>query len=207
MLGRWSAAPYDPQTMSGERFRLSTYMIRRKVFKIFGGAFHIYGPDGSLVFYSKKAAFKLKEDIRLYTGEDMQHEVLTIKARNIIDFSAIYDVVDAETGQPVGALQRRGMQSLVQDEWAIMDASGQQIGLVQEESTVLALIRRFVVALIPQTFLVEHFGRRIGQFRQHFNPFVMKITADFGGDPGFAFDRRLGLAALLLIAAIEGRQG
>ena len=55
-----------------------TYLIRRKIFTLFGGAFHIYDPTGQLAFYSRLKAFKLKEDIRLYTGEDMKTEALVI---------------------------------------------------------------------------------------------------------------------------------
>src|SRR6185503_8752410 len=98
-----------------------TYVIRKKVLKLFGGAFHIYGPGGELLFYSKMKAFKLREDIRLYTGEDMQTEVLTIQAREIFDFSATYDVVDATSGERVGALRRKGGRSMIRDEWAILD--------------------------------------------------------------------------------------
>jgi uncharacterized protein YxjI len=63
---------------------------RRKVFKLFGGAFHIYDPLGEVAFYSNIKAFKLKDDISLYTGEDMKTEILTIKARKIPGFSSAY---------------------------------------------------------------------------------------------------------------------
>ena len=46
------------------------YTVRRKVLKIFGAAFHVYDEHGSVVGYCKQKAFKLKEDIRLYTGPD-----------------------------------------------------------------------------------------------------------------------------------------
>ena len=67
-------------------------------------------------------AFKLKEDIRLYTSEDMQTEVLSIQARKIIDISSAYDVIDSLTGAKVGALKRKGLKSILKDEWIIMDA-------------------------------------------------------------------------------------
>ena len=35
--------------MSVERFAYSTYLIRRNVFKLFGGAFHVYYPTGTLL--------------------------------------------------------------------------------------------------------------------------------------------------------------
>ena len=86
------------------RFAQSRYVIRRKFFKIFGEAFHIYDEAGQVLFYTKMKAFKLKEDLRVFTGEDMQEQVLSIQARNILDISATYDVTDPQTGQKVGAL-------------------------------------------------------------------------------------------------------
>jgi len=32
-----------------DRFEHSTYLVRKKIFKILGEAFHIYGPAGELV--------------------------------------------------------------------------------------------------------------------------------------------------------------
>jgi len=43
-------------------FLQNYYLFRRKVFKIFGGAFHVYDSNQRLLFYSKQKAFKLKED-------------------------------------------------------------------------------------------------------------------------------------------------
>ncbi len=192
-----------------ERFSYSQYTVRRKVLKLLGGAFHLYGPDGQLVLYSKMKAFKLKEDFRLYTGEDMQTEVLTIRARRIIDFSSAYDVVDPVTGQKIGALKHKGLKSIIRDEWIIMDETDREIGLIREESTWLAVARRMVEAFaffFPQKYHAQIQGVPVCTFRQRFNPFVFKLDVDFSPDTNGCLDRRLGLAAALLLTAIEGRQ-
>ena len=190
------------------RFQHHTYLIRRKFFKIFGAAFHVYGPDGDVVFYSKQKAFRLKEDIRLYGDESMAEEVLTIHARSWLDFAAAYDVIDTQTGAKVGALKRRGFRSMVRDEWIFMDAEDNDIGLIQEESQLLALVRRFVPYgdFIPQKYVGAVHGQRVCEFRQHFNPIIQKITLDFSPDTANLLDRRLGLAAAILLSAIEERQ-
>ena len=193
--------------MLDQRFQLTEYMIRKKIFKIFGDAFHIYDTGGNIVFYSRLKAFKLKEDIRVYTGEDMACEALSIQARQVIDFSAAYDVVDPASGEKVGALKRRGFKSLIRDEWVIMDASDREIGLVQEDSTALALVRRFLSNLIPQSFTGTVGGAQVFAFRRHFNPFVLRMDMDFSPDTEGLLDRRLGIAAGVLLSAIEGRQG
>jgi uncharacterized protein YxjI len=187
-------------------FRHESYLVRRKVLKLFGAAFHIYDPHGKVAFYSKQKAFKLKEDIRLYTGEDMRTEVLSIQARQIIDFSAAYDVIDPNTNAKVGAFKRKGMRSLVKDEWIIMNAEDRKIGFIKEDSMVLALIRRFLTNLIPQKYYGELRGEQVCLFQQNFNPFVMKIHLDFSMDKNGLLDRRLGIAGAVLLCAIEGKQ-
>ncbi|HSP80983.1 MAG TPA: hypothetical protein VLQ93_20845 [Myxococcaceae bacterium] len=188
------------------RFGQSRYMIRRKFFKLFGGAFHIYDPAGNVVFYSKMKAFKLKEDLRIYTGEEMAEEVLSIKARSILDFGATYDVTDPATGERVGALRRKGLKSILRDEWLILDANDQEVGTIQEDSIMLALVRRFLTNLVPQTFKGEMSGEQVLSFRQHYNPFIQKIDLDYSMDTEGRLDRRLGIAAAVLLCAIEGRQ-
>jgi uncharacterized protein YxjI len=181
-------------------------MIRRKFFKLFGGAFHIYDDAENVVFYSKMKAFKLKEDLRLFTGEDMNEEVISIKARSILDFGATYDVVDSKTGQKVGALRRKALKSLLRDEWAILDVNDQEVGKVLEESMALALVRRFLTNWIPQTFVGSMGESPVFKFKQRFNPFIQKIDLDFSSDTQGKLDRRLGIAASVLMCAIEGRQ-
>ncbi|HLL54442.1 MAG TPA: hypothetical protein VK447_12890 [Myxococcaceae bacterium] len=193
-------------------FKHPTYVVRRKIFKLFGGAFHIYDPMGNVAFYSEMKAFKLKEDIRLYTGEDKQTEILTIKARNILDISATYDVFDPRTDQKVGALRRKGLKSMLRDEWLFLDNSDQEIGKIEEDSMLMAVVRRLLmnlteqVNLIPQSYQGEIGGAPVCTFKQNFNPFVLKVNLDFSIDQHNRLDRRLGIAAAVLLCAIEGRQ-
>ncbi len=190
-----------------ERLSSPTYVIRRKVFTIAGAAFHIYDGEGRLVLYSKLKAFRLKEDIRLFTGEDRTEELLAIHARQVLDISATYDVTDSRTGERVGAVQRRGLRSLLRDEWTLKDPFDREIGVVREDSMGLALLRRFLTNLVPQRFHVEVAGQPVATVRQDFNPFVLRLNVDFTPDRAGLLDRRLGLAAVLLLCAVEGRQG
>lgn len=192
--------------MVDDRFQHQSYMIRKKVFKLLGEAFHIYDPAGQVAFYSKLKAFKLKEDIRVYTGEDMATEALTIKARQILDVGAAYDVVDPQSNEKVGVLKRKGLKSFIRDEWIIMDPYDREVGIVQEDSTLLALLRRFATNLIPQSFNGTVGGTPVFHFKRRFNPFILKMELDFSEDRDGILDRRLGIAAAVLLSAIEGRQ-
>ena len=192
-------------------FDYPRYLIRQKVFKFLGAAFHVYDESGAnLIMYSKQKAFKLKEDIRLYSDESMKVELLTITARQVVDFSAAYDIVDPLAKQKVGAMRRKGWSSFVRDEWMILDSRDQQIGTIKEDSVIAALVRRFVdwaSLFLPQKFHADIGGVPVCTFHQNFNPFVKKLTVDFTGDTQGRLDKRLGLGAAILLAAIEGRQG
>lgn len=192
-------------------YHQNQYLIRRKVLKIFGAAFHIYDMAGNLAFYSKQKAFKLKEDIRIYGDQAMTSELLCIRARGVIDLGMTYDVIDSTTQQVVGSLKRKGLKSLFRDSWVILDVNDQEIGTMQEESGALALLRRFIGGALVQIVAPQQFNGYIGdvpvfQFNQNRNPFVQKITLDYGPDVNGLLDRRLGIAAASLVCAIEGRQ-
>jgi len=187
-------------------FTLDQYHARRKVLAAFTPKFHVYDPAGQLVAYVEQKAFKLKEDITVFADEQKQRPLLTIKARQVLDISATYDVSDARTGQKVGALRRKGLKSILRDEWTVLDAGDQELGLIQEDSALMATLRRFLSNLIPQNFHVTLQGQPAGVIKQHFNPFVMKHTVDLTSDRGKRFDRRLALAAVVLLLAVEGPQ-
>ena len=162
--------------MTSDPTLLDTYWIRRKVFKIFGASFHIYDAQGSLIGFSKQKAFKLKEDIRVFTDETMDTELLTIHARQIIDFSASYDVTFPLASAKVGSVRRKGFRSILRDLWEIFDADDQPAGKLEEDSAGMAMARRFLSNLIPQRFhLTAVDGSMQAQFRQQFNPFIFKL--------------------------------
>ena len=181
------------------------YLLRKQAIAL-TGRFRIYDPQGNMVMYSHQKAFKLREDIRVYIDEQMTSEVLYIQARQIVDFSAAYDVIDPATGQKVGALRRKGWRSLMQDEWEILDVYDRPYGIMKEDSLPLALLRRLLGGLVPQNYDVIVHTQRVADFRQNFNPFTYRLNMDFSMDSMNQFDRRLGIASGILLGAIEGRQ-
>lgn len=189
-------------------FTYPSYLVRKKALKLLGGKVDIYAPDGTPVLCSLQKAFRLKEDIRLYTDDRKTQELLVIKARQIIDFSAAYDVVEAPTGIRLGALRRKGWQSLIQDKWEVLDPADRVVATIEEDNILLALLRRFATNLIPQRYDFKTLsGEVIAEGNQHFNPFIYKLDLTMQ-KPGATqvLDPRLVLAAAVLLALIEGRE-
>ena len=184
------------------------YTVRRKVLKIFGAAFHVYDEHGSVVGYCKQKAFKLKEDIRLYTDESMSSPLLTLSARSILDFGATYDLTLPD-GTHAGSLRRKGLKSaFLKDEWIIFDDEGTEIGSLQERSMLMAFLRRGdLSAFFPQRYDFFRTGSEepVASIRQHFNWFVYRLGLSVHKDDP-DLDELILLGATCLIAAIEGRQ-
>jgi uncharacterized protein YxjI len=187
-------------------FQFPRYLLRRQAIAL-TGKFRIYDPSNRLVMFSEQKMFKLREDIRVYGDESKSQEVLSIKARQILDFSAAYDVVDTEMNQKVGVLRRRGLQSLLRDEWEVLDASENVVGKLFEDSIGLAVLRRLLLgSLLPQNYDITVGETRVADLKQRFNPLRYEMDIDFSMDINHRLDRRLGIAAGVLLAAIEGRQ-
>ncbi len=187
-------------------FQHNQYLLKRQVFAL-TGKLRFYDPAGNLVLFSEQRMFKLREDIRIYADEAKTQEVMAIKARQIIDFSAAYDVIDSSTGQSVGALRRKGLKSILRDEWEVLDTSDNVVGLLFEDNMSLAMLRRLILgSLLPQNYDMTMGDERVADIKQRFNLFRYELDVDFTMGTSGKLDRRLGLAAATLLAIIEGRQ-
>jgi len=184
-------------------FEGKQYHFKKKVWAWLGSEFEIYNESSGLVLFAKQKAFKLKEDIRLFSSKEMTDEFIKIQARRVIDISAIYDVYDSKSEKKIGSLQRKGLKSIFKDEWLILDDHDNEIGKVQEDSTALAVVRRMFLNLIPQNFDVTIGDKKVMDIKQRFNPFVYKLDLVFEDE---GFDKRIGFALVVLLGAIEGRQ-
>ena len=182
-------------------FEMDNYIIQTKLLKIFGGAFWFKDLEDNIVAYSKQKAFKLKEDIVLYADTACTQPLLQIKARQVLDLSATYDVFDLTTSEHIGSVQRKFLKSIVKDSWKLLDVNGNQYGELVEDS--IAILRRFI-PLIPAKFHFEIPGHDGITIHQQFTAFIKKSLLTI--PPGHPMDRRMVAAITLLNSAIEGRQ-
>ncbi len=195
-----------------------TLEFRRKFFKLFGASIDITNPEsGQQVGFIQMKAWKLKEDIRIFTDSSMQQQLLQIHARSVIDFGATYDVTDAPTGDSLFSLRRKGLRStFVRDRWEVADAAGNTIGTVQETSSSLALVRRYVgiipivgeiadiaLSFAPLTYTIfDADNAAIAQLTHRKNPLVVKFGLDITNE-AHTLDARLPVAVTALLAVVD----
>jgi uncharacterized protein YxjI len=189
-----------------QSFQYDQYLLKKQAIAL-TGKLRFYNPQGEVVLFSEQKMFKLREDIRVFSDEQKSQEVLAIKARQILDFSAAYDVIDSASGVKVGALRRKGLKSILRDEWELLDPSDNVIGLCFEDNMGLAMLRRLLLGnLLPQNYDMTLGETRVADLKQRFNLIRYEMNVDFSMDTGRQLDRRLGIAAAALLAIIEGKQ-
>jgi hypothetical protein len=76
-----------------------------------------------------------------------------------------------------------------------------------EDSVGLALLRRLVAgSLLPQNYDITMGVDRVADLKQRFNLFAYQLDIDFSMDTARQLDHRIGIAAGILLAVVEGKQ-
>src|SRR5215475_2151178 len=118
----------------------SHYIIRRKFWSVFERVFRVFTGDGQLIMYIQHPLLKLREEFMVYADEACTRPLLRIKSRQIIAIDFSYDVSDAQTGDLLGSVQKKGLRSIVRDKFLLLDPLGTEIGYAEEQGA--ALLRR-----------------------------------------------------------------
>lgn len=91
--------------------------------------------QGRTIAYVRQKMFKLKEAITIYSDESKSQVLYTIAANKWIDWSAAYNMVDAQ-GNELGKIARKGWRSMWKAEYDIIDQHQQPQYKVKEESVM-----------------------------------------------------------------------
>jgi uncharacterized protein YxjI len=169
---------------------------------------------GAPVCFVEQKRMKLKEDLRAFTDDSKTAEVFRIKAQQVWDPRARYDVTDP-AGRQIGQLRKVFGKSLLRSTWQIYDTSGNEIAWARERNAFVALFRR-VIGLVP--FIGEflellpipyHFDYFIGDQRigglERILGLRDRYRLDVSGDSERTIDRRVVLALAVGMDALQAR--
>ena len=176
------------------------------------------GPDGKSpgepVCFVEQKRMKLKEDLRAFTDDSKTTEVFRIKAQQVWDPRARYDVTDPQ-GQPIGQLQKVFGKSLLRSTWRIYDAAGEEIAWARERSIWVALFRRLIglvpfigefLELLPIPYHFDYYrgDDRIGGLERILGV-RDRYRLDVSGDTERKLDRRVAIALAIGLDALQAR--
>ena len=169
---------------------------------------------GEPICFVEQKRMKLKEDLRAFTDESKTAEVFRIKAQQVWDPRARYDVTDAN-GQQVGQLAKVFGKSLLRSTWRLYDSAGNEIAWARERSLFVALFRR-LVGLIPLIGdladwlpIPYHFDYFTGEQQIGGLERILGVRdryrLDVSGDAERTIDRRVVLALAVGMDALQAR--
>ncbi len=192
--------------------------FRRKFLKIFGAEIDITNPESNeSVGFIEVKAWKLREDVRVYSDKSKGQELFRIHARNIIDFGVTYDVFDSKTDSPLFSMRRKGLRSaFLRDYWEFKDTDDKLIGTLQETSSGLALIRRYTdlvpfvgwaidlaMSFWPLTYTIADVSEAISATVIHQrNPVIIKFSLE-RTTVKTSLDPRIPVAAIALLSVVD----
>ena len=183
---------------------LNQYLIREKFLKIFGNKFHIMDEHDQLYGFCEQKRFRIKEDIRLYDDESKNNEWLVIKQRNLVDAWGGFDIFDPKAGILLGTVRRKFWKSILRTKWQVLDADGNDIGMLLEDSMAQAIARRVFLGILPKKYTLHTMGNDNPiTMRQKFNPIIRKLIVNI--PPENNFNRKFIAGLAIVISALDGR--
>ncbi len=171
----------------------------------------IVDATGQTVLYVKQKALALKEDVKVFADEAQQQLMYQIRANKRMDFSARYAITTPE-GREVGTVQRQGMKSLWKATYNILDAQGNEVGLIHEENPMLkvadALLSDvpFIGMLINPAYLVDYRGQTVYYFKKQPSLMERQFQVEKRGEISDA-DEELVLSCVIMMMMLERDRG
>jgi uncharacterized protein YxjI len=178
----------------------SHYIIKRRFWSFFERVFRVFTGDGQLIMYIQHPLLKLREEFMVYADEAKTRPLLRVKSKQVIAINFSYEVLDAETGQELGAVQKRGLRSIIRDKFHIFDANGTEVGYAEEQGA--SILRRFFPWLTSKHAIFVG-GAQVAFIKQRFRFFTKEFEVDT--QPS-ALDPRFVLAIALLALIAEARR-
>jgi len=178
----------------------SHYTIKRKFWSFLERVFRVFTADGQLIMYIKHPLLKLREEFMVYEDEAQTRPLMRVKSKQIIAINFSYEVVDAQTGQLMGAVQKKGWSSIIRDKFLIFDGNGTEIGYAEEQGA--SLLRRFIPILTSKHAIFAN-GQQVAFIKQRFRFFTKEFDVDLVPSQ---MDPRFVLAVALLALIAEARR-
>lgn len=174
------------------------------------------GEKGERIAFVEQERFKFKEKVHFYADETKQQELFSFRAEKVLDVHGKYLVEDAQ-GNLLGYFRKEFGASLLRSTWTLHAPNDEKLFTIQENSIILALIRRFVgflpivgeFAEIISNFFRYHFQflegeQQVGEYRKMtlFRDHYLLSTTD---DAYAKIDQRVFAAMSVALDALQSR--
>jgi uncharacterized protein YxjI len=153
----------------------SKYTIKRKFWSFLERIFRVFTADGQLFMYVQHPVLKLREEFQVYADEAKTRPLLLVKSKQAIAINFSYEVTDVQTGQVLGAVQKKGLKSIIRDKFIILDGAGAEIGYAEEQG---ASIMRRIFRFLPGHHAIFVGGNKVASVDQKFRFFAREFNVE-----------------------------
>jgi uncharacterized protein YxjI len=178
----------------------SRYTIKRNFWSFLERIFRVLTPDGQVIMFVKHPLLKLREEFQVFADEAQTKPLLLVKSKQVIAINFSYEVYDVSTGEVLGAVQKKGLKSIIRDKFHIFDAAGNEVGYMEEQGA--SLMRRFI-PLLTSKHAIFIGGQQVAYIKQRFRFFIKEFDVEMSAGNA---EPRFVLACALLALIAEARR-
>jgi hypothetical protein len=163
---------------------------------------------GIAAFVIVSMSVRPRRHVTVYRDESRQAPLLRVLQDQRLAVLVRTYTVTLPDGTPLARLRKNYMHNVLRKRWSIAGPDGALLVLAVEDSVVLSLLRRvlgtFFGFLRTNFLFVGPGGEVLGEFNRKFT-LLDRYVLDLTADPDRTFDRRLALAAGVMLDTGERR--
>lgn len=199
--GKISAAP----AISAALFQKDHFRARQTRFSL-APRLYFYDEEGKTLAFVRNLSLHWNKELRIFTDPGLSFELLTITPTKKDAGEKAFLVFDPVNRESVGRIKIPQAIGLQKQEWTLVDATGLQVGHLQEDSAMLGAMRRYLSQAVPQTYTFYGEDSLAGHASLMNGIFSPEMEIDLRKDHETQLDRRLVVAVLVLVLAGQLRQ-
>jgi hypothetical protein len=156
---------------------------------------------GNTLAFVRNLSCPFNQEIRVFTDPTLSFELLAVKLVSRTANADQFTVTDCLVKKLAGTIWQRHPQKGFRQEWSLNSPTAHETGAIQEDSLFRALVRRHLTELVPQSYTFYAGGSARGTATPGSVLWAHTTEIDLTQDHERLIDRRLVLAAIVLITA------
>lgn len=162
---------------------------------------YFYDEQGQTLAFVRNTKCEWSKDLRVFTDPTLSFELLAIKPVRDTGPGSHFKVIDSVNSEIVGKVWQLPVSGLQRQEWELLGPASNEVCLIREDSALLGLMRRYLTQSVPQSYTVSVAQGILGSVIRATGLFSPQMEVDLHADCAKLIDRRLVIAALVLISA------
>lgn len=162
---------------------------------------YFYDEQGRTLAFVRNTKCEWSKDVRVFTDPTLSFELLVIKPVREAGPGSHFKVVDSVNSEIVGKIRHLPVFGFQRQEWELLGPARNELCVIRENSALLGVMRRYLTESLPQSYTFSAAEGTLGSAVRASSLFSPQMEIEFNGDCAKLIDRRLVIAALVLISA------